>query len=192
MRLDTEITSRCQTVPGWISCDQAVSVSSVWSSVVTAQMAEHARVLALSILDTWDPAQGPAPDLRLVIIEPASLNQTTLARLQEAGWGLCHTEMPDIMMSGVIPQYRLAYSKLFVWNMTQYQTLLWMDSDTIVARSIHKLFLRADRYEKEKTNTFTLFILHLHFFNIIFCSSLRKSRKPIFDYVPWSLLGRYD
>ena len=53
------------------------------------------------------------------------------------------------MMTGVIPQYRLAYSKLFVWNMTQYQTLLWMDSDTIVARSIHKLFFRADRYEEE-------------------------------------------
>ena len=43
--------------------------------------------------------------------------------------------------------------------MTQYQTLLWMDSDTIVARSIHKLFLRADRYEEEKTNTFTLLTL---------------------------------
>ena len=53
------------------------------------------------------------------------------------------------MMTGVIPQYRLAYSKLFVWNMTQYRTLLWMDSDTIVARSIHKLFSRADRCEIE-------------------------------------------
>ena len=53
-----------------------------------------------------------------------------------------------MMRSGVIPQYTLAYSKLFVWNMTQYRALLWMDSDTIAARSIHKLFLRADRCEK--------------------------------------------
>ena len=53
-----------------------------------------------------------------------------------------------MMRSGVIPQYALAYSKLFVWNMTQYRALLWMDSDTIAARSIHKLFLRADRCEK--------------------------------------------
>ena len=52
-------------------------------------------------------------------------------------------------MTGVIPQYRLAYSKLFVWNMTQYRTLLWMDSDTIVARSIHKLFSRADRCKQK-------------------------------------------
>ena len=44
-----------------------------------------------------------------------------------------------------MPHYALSYSKLFVWNMTQYGTLLWLDSDTIVARSIHKLFLRADR-----------------------------------------------
>ena len=102
--------------------------------------------------ETWN-STDPLPDLRLVIIEPASLNETTLARLQEVGWGLCHTEMPDIMMTGVIPQYRLAYSKLFVWNMTQYQTLLWMDSDTIVARSIHKLFLRADRFDNFTLST---------------------------------------
>ena len=46
--------------------------------------------------ETWN-GTDPLPDLRLVIIEPASLNQTTLARLQEAGWGLCHMEMPDYM-----------------------------------------------------------------------------------------------
>ena len=95
--------------------------------------------------------------MRLLIIEPASLNQSSLARLEEAGWGLCHLEMPEMMKLGVIPQYTLAYSKLFVWNMTQYQALLWMDSDTIVARSIHKLFLRADRCEKEPK------ILSVHF-----------------------------
>ena len=58
-------------------------------------------------------------------------------------------ELPDIMRTGVIPQYTLAYSKLFVWNMTQYQTLLWMDSDTIVTSSIHRLFLRAARCAKK-------------------------------------------
>ena len=96
------------------------------------------------VQETWN-GTDPLPDLRLIIIEPASLNQTTLARLQEVGWGLCHMEMQDTMMTGVAPYFRLAYSKLFVWNMTQYRTLLWMDSDTIVVRSIHKLFFRADR-----------------------------------------------
>ena len=43
--------------------------------------------------ETWNSTQ-PLPDLRLIIIEPASLNQTSLARLEEAGWGLCHMEMP--------------------------------------------------------------------------------------------------
>ena len=63
-----------------------------------------------------------------------------------------------MMKLGVIPQYTLAYSKLFVWNMTQYQALLWMDSDTIVARSIHKLFLRADRFDSFILSTGTLTI----------------------------------
>ena len=62
-----------------------------------------------------------------------------------------------MMRTGVIPQYTLAYSKLFVWNMTQYQALLWMDSDTLAARSIHKLFLRADRCEKTKKCFSTIF-----------------------------------
>ena len=87
----------CQNVPGWVSCDQAVSAASVWSSVVTVQMAEHARVLARSILETWDTARGPAPDLRLIIVEPSQLDNNTLAGLREAGWGLCHIEMPDYM-----------------------------------------------------------------------------------------------
>ena len=41
-----------------------MSSSSVWSSVVTVQMAEHAKVLALSILETWDSGHGSPPDLR--------------------------------------------------------------------------------------------------------------------------------
>ena len=154
-------------------------------------MAEHARVLALSILDTWDPAHGPAPDLRLVIIEPSQLDTDTLASLREAGWGLCHIEMPDYMKvkgkdilsafpffaiehscillkfdlkflpnlrerisiyvkAGTIPQYTLSYSKLFVWNMTMYERLLWLDSDCLVVNSLHKLLARANRSDERK------------------------------------------
>ena len=39
----------------------------------------------------------------------------------------------------------LSPSKLYVWNMTQYSTLLWLDSDTLVVRSLHSLLARADR-----------------------------------------------
>ena len=41
-------------------------------------------------------------------------------------------------------QYTLSHSKLFVWNMTQYDTVLWLDSDTVVADSLHTIFAKAD------------------------------------------------
>ena len=112
---------------------------------MTLQMAEHALVLGLSILDTWDRTQGGPPDLRLLIIEPSQLDTTSLAKLRDAGWGLCHVEMPDYMKTGTIPQYTLSYSKLFVWNMTMYSSLLWLDSDCLVVDSLHRVLARANR-----------------------------------------------
>ena len=32
-----------------------------------------------------------------------------------------------------------SYSKLLVWNMTQYSSVLWLDSDTLVVASLHTL-----------------------------------------------------
>ena len=44
-----------------------------------------------------------------------------------------------------MPHYALSYSKLFVWNMTQYETILWLDSDTLVAESLTNVFEKAER-----------------------------------------------
>ena len=38
----------------------------------------------------------------------------------------------------------MSFSKLFVWNMTQYETVLWLDSDTLVVQSLTKVFSKAD------------------------------------------------
>ena len=108
-------------------------------------MAEHARVLALSILETWDQDYGSPPDLRLIVTEPSELDRPTLDSLRAAGWGFCHVEMPDFMKTGTIPQYMLSYSKLFVWNMTSYEAVLWLDSDCLVVRSLHPVLARANR-----------------------------------------------
>ena len=113
-----------------------------------------------SLQASWD-SQHPRPDLRLLVIEPHDLGSATLARLEEVGWGLCHVTVPPFLQSGTIPQYTLSYrwravvcvilcrhlvpSKLYVWNMTQYSTLLWLDSDTLVVTSLHTLLARADR-----------------------------------------------
>ena len=52
--------------------------------------------------------------------------------------------------AGTIPQYTLSYSKLFVWNMTMYERLLWLDSDCLVVNSLHKLLARANRSDERK------------------------------------------
>ena len=77
--------------------------------------------------------------------EPSELDKATLDSLRAAGWGLCHVEMPDFMKTGTIPQYTLSYSKLFVWNMTSYEAVLWLDSDCLVVRSLHPVLVRANR-----------------------------------------------
>ena len=41
--------------------------------------------------------------------------------------------------------FEMSFGKLFVWNMTQYDTVLWLDSDTVVANSLHTIFAKADK-----------------------------------------------
>ena len=38
-----------------------------------------------------------------------------------------------------------AFGKLFVWNMTQYEVVLWLDSDTLAVRSLQPLLNLASR-----------------------------------------------
>ena len=85
------------------------------------------------------------PDPRLIVTEPSELDIATRDSLRSVGWGLCHIEMPDFMKTGTIPQYTLSYSKLFVWNMTSYKAVLWLDSDCLVVRSLHPVLARANR-----------------------------------------------
>ena len=40
--------------------------------------------------------------------------------------------------------FEMSFGKLFVWNMTQYETVLWLDSDTLVVQSLTNVFSKAD------------------------------------------------
>ena len=63
--------------------------------------------------ESWDKSY-PEPDLRLIIIDgtkeeegwqaPAVLSDQSISMLEQAGWGLCHMEMPDYMKKQTIPQ----------------------------------------------------------------------------------------
>ena len=84
----------------------------------------------------------------MLIIEPSDLSKKSLRRVEEAGWGIC--KVPRLKYFGIVIQTlsveerRLdMFGKLFVWNMTQYSTALWLDSDSIAIRSLHSIFEKA-------------------------------------------------
>ena len=58
--------------------------------------------------------------------------------------------------AGTIPQYTLSYSKLFVWNMTMYERLLWLDSDCLVVKSLDRILARANR-SKDRVKCYPVF-----------------------------------
>ena len=41
-----------------------------------------------------------------------------------------------------------SFGKLHVWNMTQYERLAWVDSDSLAVSSLHPLLEQADRLEE--------------------------------------------
>ena len=93
-------------------------------------------------------------------MEPSPLKSSTLMQLSQQGWGLCHVPMLDFLKKNTgdgfhttnhtgyfvsdTLYFEMSFSKLFVWNMTQYETILWLDSDTLVAKSLTKVFGKAD------------------------------------------------
>ena len=68
-----------------------------------------------------------------------------------------------LLKAGTIPQYTLSYSKLFVWNMTMYEKLLWLDSDCLVVKSLDRILARASRSdEREMLSSFLIQYKYWH------------------------------
>ena len=94
---------------------------------------------------SWNSSLNPTPDIRLLIAEEVSLQENTIQSLERLGWRLCRVEMPKYLKTGTSPEYQLSHIKLLVWSMTQYTRLLWLDTDTLVVRSLEKLFITGER-----------------------------------------------
>ena len=94
---------------------------------------------------SWNESHHPMPDLRLLIAEEVRLSSVTTERLESLGWRVCRVEMPQYLKTGTSPEYHLSHIKLLVWGMTQYEALLWLDTDTLVVHSLYQLFLKGDR-----------------------------------------------
>ena len=95
--------------------------------------------------NSWNSSLYATPDLRLLIAEEVSLSGDTIQSLERLGWRLCRVELPNYLKKGTSPEYQLSHIKLLVWSMTQYSRLLWLDTDTLVIRSLERLFITGER-----------------------------------------------
>ena len=80
--------------------------------------------------------------LDLVVLElkgnPLANNEWT--RLRAAGWQRCVVErIAPLDEQGTFGRFRDQFTKLHAWSMTMYKSLLYLDSDTFVLRSIDDL-----------------------------------------------------
>jgi len=50
--------------------------------------------------------------------------------------------LPKRIQEDIMPVWRIAFWKLQIWRMTQYEKLIWLDTDAIVFRSIDYIFER--------------------------------------------------
>ena len=80
--------------------------------------------------------------LDLVVMELSNkpLKDETWSRLRVVGWKRCVVNrIAPLDESGTFGRFQDQFTKLHAWGMTAYKTLLYLDSDTLVMRSIDDL-----------------------------------------------------
>ena len=111
--------------------------SSVWTMLTDGEGYVTGGVtLGLSVL------RHSSKPLDLVVLELASKPLSTQAwqRLQSVGWQRCVVErIAPIDEQGTFGRFRDQFTKLRLWGMTEYGTVLYLDSDALVMRSIDDL-----------------------------------------------------
>jgi hypothetical protein len=89
--------------------------------------------------------------LDLVVMELATkpLSDVAWVRLQEVGWKRCVVDrIPPFNEAKTFPRFRDQFTKLHIWGMTMYKTILYLDSDTLAVKSIDGL-LRSDLGDRD-------------------------------------------
>ena len=85
-------------------------------------------------------------DMVVMEIESKPLGSTAWRCLQEMGWKRCVVDfIQPLDEAGTrtrYPRFVNVFTKLHVWGMTMYQTLVFLDADTLVLRSISHLLKR--------------------------------------------------
>jgi hypothetical protein len=111
--------------------------SSVWTMLTDGEGYVTGGVtLGLSVL------RHSSKPLDLVVLELAGKPLSTQAwqRLQSVGWQRCVVEhIAPLDEQGTFSRFRDQFTKLRLWGMTEYGTVLYLDSDALVIRSIDEL-----------------------------------------------------
>jgi len=77
------------------------------------------------------------------ILPDGSDLRTAMGKLNVRVLPVHNVDIPHkIQASMLMPRWKYAYWKLQVWKLTQYERLIWLDSDTFLTRSIDWLFDR--------------------------------------------------
>ena len=113
---------------------RAESNRSVWTLLTEGDAyVRGAEKLGVSILSHTHSAL----DLVVMELESRPLSATNWARLRAVGWKRCtvHRIAPTDEIS-TFPRFRDQFTKLHLWGMVMYTTVLYLDADTLVVRSM--------------------------------------------------------
>ncbi|CAF0928667.1 unnamed protein product [Brachionus calyciflorus] len=74
--------------------------------------------------------------------------------LIESGWAICEmNRIPPRDEAGTFPRFRDTFSRLLLWNMTEYEQIIFMDTDVLVVGNIDYLMSLSTQM-KEKNAKF--------------------------------------
>jgi len=113
---------------------RAESERSVWTLLTEGDAyVRGAEKLGLSVLsNTHSPL-----DLVVMELESKPLSTSNWARLHAVGWKRCtvHRIAPTNEIA-TFPRFRDQFTKLHLWGMVMYKTVLYLDADTLVVQPI--------------------------------------------------------
>lgn len=112
------------------NCTKHAIVSSLYDNTYGLAL----RVLAHSL----DKANMHADKILLYL--PTQVHIEVLLEVQQAGWQLWPVKRIDPPKAGVSHQFRDQFTKLRIWELVQYESVIYLDADTLVLRNFDELW----------------------------------------------------
>jgi len=82
---------------------------------------------------------NPSHNIYMMYI-PAQVTEETLCILEKAGWNLYPVKRIPSPVQGVLPGFLDQFTKFQLWNMTEFDGIVYLDADTIVCSKLYGLF----------------------------------------------------